>query len=250
MKKIKKELSTILTKEIEEIFSQSNERTLIANHKNDASIVTEIDLLVSNFLKKELQASIEYKNYNFFSEEDYEKLTFPAAIVDPIDGTRELAQGRAECAVSLALMNSKNLKDPLNYAWIYNPFSGFSIDTNDSFVISNNHSLQNLSGMVSRSEYYKGFFSDIKNPKIHLIPRGSIAFKLGLLASGACDFIVSKNPKNIWDIAAGTMLANQRGYKFYLDGKEQLDLGLERYNGLLLWCKEIHLAELMTEFQK
>jgi myo-inositol-1(or 4)-monophosphatase len=109
--------------------------------------------------------------------------------------------------------------------------------------------VQNLSGMVSRSEYHKGLFSNLKNKKIHLFPRGSIAFKLGLLASSACDFIVSKNPKNVWDIAAGTILVNQRGYHFFEDGKRVEKLDKERYHGLLLWCKDEHLDELMAEFQ-
>jgi myo-inositol-1(or 4)-monophosphatase len=176
-------------------------------------------------------------------------LQFPCAIIDPIDGTRELSKGRAECAVSIALMNSHLIDDPKNYAWVYNPFSGFSIDSNDQYVRVKNKSLQKISGMVSRSELHKGLFDDLKNPLIQVIPRGSIAFKLGLLASGACDFIVSKNPKNIWDIAAGTILCQKRGYSFYVDGKKIEGLDLERYNGVLIWAQESQIAEIYQEFK-
>ena len=48
MKKIKIDLIELLTKEIDEIFSKNNERQLVADLKEDNSIVTEIDYLVSN----------------------------------------------------------------------------------------------------------------------------------------------------------------------------------------------------------
>jgi fructose-1,6-bisphosphatase/inositol monophosphatase family enzyme len=113
MKNIKIELIELLTKEIEDIFSKKTERQLKSDLKDDDSIVTEIDYLVSNFLKEALRKHPVYQRYNFFSEEDFKSLNFPAAIVDPIDGTRELARGRAECAVSLAMMHSNDLNDPL-----------------------------------------------------------------------------------------------------------------------------------------
>ncbi len=250
MKKIKIDLIELLTKEIDEIFSKNNERQLVADLKEDNSIVTEIDYLVSNFLKENLSKHAIYQRYTFYSEEDFKSLNFPSAIIDPIDGTRELAKGRAECAVSIALMHSDDLNDPLNYAWIYNPFTGFSLDTDARWVISHNYSTQKLSGMVSRSEFHKGYYSNIKNEYLQIIPRGSIAFKLGLLASGACDFVVSVHPKNIWDIAAGTILAHQRGFNFFVDGKPIENLKNIRYQGSLVWCKPEHIDLIMSEFQK
>jgi len=250
MKNIKIDLIELLTKEIEEIFSKKTERQLVADLKADDSIVTEIDYLVSNFLKAALNKHPIYQRYNFFSEEDFKSLNFPAAIVDPIDGTRELAKGRAECAVSLALMHSNDLNDPLNFAWLYNPFTGFSLDTDAKWVIAHNYSTQKLSGMVSRSEYHKGYYSNIKNDYLQIMPRGSIAFKLGLLASGACDFVVSLHPKNIWDIAAGTILIHQRGFNFFVDGKPVETLEHSRYQGVLVWCKPEHIDMIMYEFQK
>ena len=142
MKNIKIDLIELLTKEIEEIFSKKTERQLVADLKADDSIVTEIDYLVSNFLKAALNKHPIYQRYNFFSEEDFKSLNFPAAIVVPIVGSRELAKGRAECAVSLALMHSNDLNDPLNFAWLYNPFTGFSLDTDAKWVIAHNYSTQ------------------------------------------------------------------------------------------------------------
>lgn len=249
MENIKNELIGLLTKEIEEIFSESSDRKLVESTKEDNSIVTEIDLLVSAFFKNKFAMNANFKNFNFYSEEDFGHLKFPSIVLDPIDGTREFAIGRAECAVSLAIMNSSELSDPKNYAWLYNPFSGFSLDTNSKFVYAKNFSTKHMFGMVSRSEHFKGLYNNINNPKIHLTPRGSIAFKLGLLSSGACDFVVSKYPKNIWDIAAGTILAYQRGYSFFIDGKKVTKLEQEKYAGVLLWCREECIEELMSVFQ-
>ena len=65
---------------------------------------------------------------------------------------------------------------------------------------------------MSRTEWDKGFFkSEELEKSICIAPKGSIALKLGYLASGSCEFVVSKQPKNIWDIAAGTILCKERG---------------------------------------
>ena len=213
--------------------------------------MTEIDLFVSTLLKEKLKKHPTYTNYNFFSEEEFDKLIFPCAILDPIDGTRELAKGRAECAVSLALMKSPELSDPDNYGWLYNPFSGFSLDSDTPFVASNNKSLQNVLGMVSRLEFEKGYFKDFLNidPRIEITPRGSIAFKLGLLASGGCDFVLSLSPKNIWDIAAGAVLCAQRGIKMYQNGVEITRLDQVHIKGVLLWAPENIAHELWAKFK-
>lgn len=250
MEKIKLELVSLLTKEVGEIFDVLKLRNLQTSTKSDKSIVTEIDLLVSEYIKVNLSQHDVYKNYNFYSEEDFTTLSFPAAILDPIDGTREFSVGRAECAVSLALMASNEILDPSNYAWLYNPFSGFSLDSNQTFVKELNVSSKNITGMVSRSENYLGLFNIIENKKIQIIPRGSIAFKLGLLSSGAIDFVISKNPKNIWDIAAGTILVGQRGFNFYVNGKKITHFKEEKIEGVMIWARESQIEELLVEFQK
>jgi myo-inositol-1(or 4)-monophosphatase len=250
MKKIQKELILELTTKLNQIFSATANLKLNVSLKADNTIVSEIDLFVSDFLKAKLNNHPSYKNFTFFSEEDYDQLIFPCAILDPIDGTREFVKGRAECAVSLALMNTALIKDPANYAWLYNPFSGFSLDSLMPFVPSNNKSAQKILGMVSRSEFEKGYFDEIINidPKIDITPRGSIAFKLGLLASGGCDFVLSLSPKNIWDIAAGTILCSQRGMNLYQNGKKISSLDEILVNGILLWTTEELAITLLNKF--
>jgi myo-inositol-1(or 4)-monophosphatase len=230
-----------LTSKLGKYFGPRATKNLSIDYKEDKSLVTEIDHFVSELIKKELAAHENYSSYQYFSEEDYKELHFPAAVVDPIDGTRELSVGRAECAVSLALMHSPHLADPLNYAWLYNPFSGFDLDSHTPFVASINKSSQKLLCLVSRSEFHKGYYNSVLNQNLFDIsPRGSIAFKLGLLASGGCDLVVSLAPKNIWDIAAGTQLCAQRGIHFYINGEKVSSLDEVKYQGILMWaCDEV-----------
>ena len=251
MQNIQSEVILELTKKLSFLFGPKASKEIEINLKSDKTIVTEIDLFVSTLIKEKLKNHSKYHDYNFFSEEDFDKLIFPSAVLDPIDGTRELAKGRAECAVSLGLMNSPELSDPENYGWLYNPFSGFSLDSSTPFVASNTKSTQKLLGMVSRSEFEKGYFKDLVNidPRLEITPRGSIAFKLGLLASGGCDFVLSLSPKNIWDIAAGSILCAQRGMKLYQNGIEVTQLDKVHMKGILLWAPDDFAEELCYKFK-
>lgn len=251
MKNIQSEVILKLTEKLSNLFGPNSNSGISTNFKNDNTIVTEIDLFVSKLLKEKLSHHPEFNHYNFFSEEDYDQLLFPCAILDPIDGTRELVMGRAECAVSLALMKSSELSDPTNYGWLYNPFSGFSLDSDMPFIKSNDKSKQKILGLVSRSEFEKGYFNNLINvdSQIAFMPRGSIAFKLGLLASGGCDFVLSLSPKNIWDIAAGTILCAQRGIKLYQNGIEIKKLDEVLIKGILMWAPASTAQELWMKFE-
>lgn len=213
--------------------------------KADQTVVTELDLFISS----EFEELAKKNKWHFYSEENYHELIFPGMILDPIDGTKELVKHYAECAVSLALMNSSTIDDPQNFAWIYNPFTRFRCSSEDFYMHSN--PLKNgelLYGMVSRSEFDKGWF---KNLELNLIPRGSIAFKLGLLASGACDFVLSVSAKNIWDIAAGTiLLEKQKVHLYKLDGTQVFKLDEKKIKGPLLWCREDYLDKILPPLFK
>jgi myo-inositol-1(or 4)-monophosphatase len=229
-----------LTKKLGKLFGPQAITNIQVDLKHDKSFVTEIDLFVSEIIKKKLMEHSQYAQYEFFCEEDFKEYIFPCAILDPIDGTRELIKGWPECAVSLALMKTAEIEDPDNYAWLYNPFSGFSLDSTMPFIDSMatvDKSSQKYFTFVSRSEFHKGRYAKYLNhPQLDIAQRGSIAFKLGLLASGASDFIVSLNSKNVWDIAAGTILCAQRGIHFYENGKRIIKLDRQKYEGTLIWA--------------
>lgn len=251
MQNIQKELILLLTKKLEKFFGPKAAGCLKIDLKEDKSFVTEIDHFVSNFIKQKLLMHSQYSQYTFFSEEDFKAYHFPCAILDPIDGTRELIKGRPECAISLALLKSPEIDDPSNFAWLHNPFSGFNLDTEMPSIPTTDRGGPKLLTFVSRTEFHKGHYTQyLDHPEIQIAPRGSIAFKLGLLATGACDFIVSLEPKNVWDIAAGTILCSQRGIHFYENGKRITRLDRQSYKGALIWVPDSLAAVVLKAFEK
>jgi myo-inositol-1(or 4)-monophosphatase len=207
--------------------------------KSDSTLVTRIDHDLSHFCKNHPSAA----GFHFYSEEDHTTLQFPAMVVDPLDGTLELIAGRPECAVSVAWMPTSDLSQ--GFAVVFNPFTGFSLTSADRAPWKAKANLAEPIGMISRTEWAKGLYKD---KAAHLIPRGSIAFKLSLLASGTCDYVVSLRPKNIWDVAAGTMLCQQRGIEMWSGGRRIERLDQARYEAPLLWARPELIPILRGQF--
>lgn len=211
--------------------------------KIDRTPVTAADLALSDFMKGHPLA----RGFHFHSEEEHSDLRFPALILDPIDGTREYTAGRPECAFSAAWMRSPEL-GAAHAAVVYNPFTGFRLASGMSPRISPLTEGAPWQGMVSRSEWEQGLYEGKRSVDWTLTPRGSIAFKLALLASGACDFVVSLRPKNVWDIAAGTLLAHERGMVFWSAGVKIDSLDRENYPAPLIWAPPAISASLLESF--
>jgi myo-inositol-1(or 4)-monophosphatase len=224
-------------------------KTLATSLKPDRSIVTEVDVGVSAIIEKQLKKL--NSEVCFYSEENYGDLTFPALILDPIDGTKEFAQAIGECCVSVAYMNSERIDDPLNCAWIYNPFTGYE-QSSESVGIgqTRNYFTSDYIGLVSRTEWSKGLFDNLEDCETKVVPRGSIAFKLGLLASGSAEFVITLRPKNIWDIAAGTILCDRAGIKMYHEENrvELLDITLLPKN--LIWSSGTVYEKIIKRLNK
>lgn len=223
--------------------SWNNVNDVKKSTKVDSSPVTEIDHALSDFFKHHALS----KAYQFYSEEDFGEFKFPALILDPLDGTRDFIAGRAECAVSAAWMESASL-DGKNFAMILNPFSGFRLTSADHTAWQPRPQSAPYLGLVSRSEWDRGLYRTHHTQDFQLQPRGSIAFKLALLASGACDFVVSLRPKNVWDIAAGTLLLHQREMELWSNGKRVTELSQPSYEAPLIWAPAGMINPLLSQF--
>lgn len=247
--KDKNDLRDQIHREFQKIFSDGDfSQKLKIEKKSDKSFVTHIDYFISKLFEDYINLK-QSVSLTFVCEEKLGELSYPAMIIDPIDGTFALVHGQQECCVSVALMNSSCLDDQ-SWAWIYNPFTGFEMSSNDKFVSPINIHKQKLLGFVSRSEWKSGLYGDIDRDNVEVVPKGSIAFKLALLASGACDFVVTLKPKNIWDIAAGTILLKERGYELYhLDNRVEA-LNKIHMKGPLIWCKEEFKEKVFTSLNR
>ena len=229
-------LSTIkydISQKFDQIFVEKE--LLEIKEKGDRSLVTSIDLFVSDLFKKYFLT--EFPELHFYSEEDQHSWGLPLIILDPIDGTRELSMGIGECAVSFGIYFSEDFDDPRNISWIYNPFTGFEINSFDHTKNMNRISDATLMSFVSRSEYEKGLYDGVE--ELLILPKGSIALKLGLLAGGCGHFVVTRKPKNIWDIAAGTHICATRGISLYQNGKKINKISKTIYSNDLIWVADI-----------
>lgn len=236
-------LSPNLARIMVDLIPQINELTRLhpsapATMKLDGSPVTSLDLALSVLIEN--MALVKYPQVTFYSEENYSKWDFPLLAIDPLDGTREYIRNRPEWAVSIGLFSSSQFEGE---GWVYNPLTQ---ELFNSQLPSNNHvDKSHFYGEVSHSEWDKGLFQLFKSPKFTLKPMGSIAYKLGRLAAGKIDFVISLAPKNIWDIAGGTLLCHQSGMKFYSQGKEVTEVK-QLYQPPLIWCHEELFPELSS----
>lgn len=203
--------------------------------KSDGSPVTTLDEELSEKIHKIIKE--HFTNVNFYSEENFSGWSFPLVAVDPLDGTQEYIEGRNEWALSIGYFETENFEGE---GWVYNPKTNELFDGESPATFRLKTSYR---GEVSRSEWKKGLFKNKSSEKFILKPLGSIAYKLGRLSVGKCDFVVSLRPKNIWDIAGGTLLCQEAGYKFYSEGKEVTSV-LPLYRPPLIWCHESLFSEL------
>lgn len=206
--------------------------------KSDGSPVTELDLKLSEMCEQ--VAKTHLPGVTFYSEEKFSLWSFPLLAVDPIDGTKEYLAGRPEWVLSLGLFNSQDFS---GQGWIFNPITHELFD--DQINAEKKIFSDLLVGEVSRTEWEKGLFKCIAAEKVEIKPVGSIAYKLGRLSAGKSDFVISLEPKNIWDIAGGTLLCQNSGIKFFSEGKLVTKVK-EKYYPPLIWCCEEVFVQLSS----
>ena len=164
-------------KVVKDGFRESNKEVSSKRDVND--LLTKFDIQANNIIVEHL--SQEYPTFSIVSEESPEikkdsEYTF---LIDPIDGTRELARGVGECSISFGIYFSSTFNDPRNFSWIFNPFNSLTAQTNSKSINSRLVKRKRLLGFVSNTEFNNGLYDDLSSD-ITVIPKGSIAYKLGL----------------------------------------------------------------------
>jgi myo-inositol-1(or 4)-monophosphatase len=215
--------------------------------KSDKSPVTEIDIYISNLFKESFHDL--YPFLNFYSEEDQGCFDYPVIILDPIDGTRELSQGIGECAVSFGIYYSEDFSDERNFSWIFNPFNSYCVDSYNLPMKSKKSTRKNLLSFVSQTEYNLKLY-EVENKDLNFLPKGSIAYKLALLSRGICDFVITKKPKHIWDIMAGSHICYLLGLEMVINGERCIKLNGVVIESPIVWFHKEHEGQLKSLFQK
>lgn len=225
-----------------EEFSSSD----FSNNKSDGSPVTKVDLFITSELEEFFRKHLP--EHTYYCEENHGELSFPAVVIDPIDGTRGILDGSFESSVSIAVLDDCAVSEK-SYGIVYNPFNGYYIDSDIALEKDSMANKKLLKGMVSRTEYTDGLYESFGSDEIFILPMGSIAYKLGLLAGGMIDFVITKKPKNIWDIAAGTSLCYQAGLKLFNHEGSEITEFEELHQPVMLWCKEEDKERILKELK-
>ncbi len=178
--------------------------------------VTEADIAADKKIKSILTTN--FPDYGWLSEETQdtpERLKKKRVwVVDPIDGTKEFVDGIPNFVVSIGLVENGIpilgvIHNPINkdtYSAILN--HGFRYN-GKLLTISKKNTLSECSILNSRSETNDGLWDSYNSSFKELIPIGSIALKLAMVASNQADMVASLKPKNEWDICAGHCLINE-----------------------------------------
>ena len=184
--------------------------------KSNDDPVTTGDFIVNNILQEEF--SKYFPEIGWLSEEtrdNEDRLPKELVwIVDPIDGTKEFVMGIPEYSISVALVKEGSpilglILNPLRDE-VFTAVKGKGAFLNGKPIHVKKTLDEKPSIVASRSEIKRGEFEPFENLS-KVIPTGSIAYKLALVAAGKADGTFSLGPKNEWDIAAGCLIIEEAG---------------------------------------
>jgi myo-inositol-1(or 4)-monophosphatase len=192
-------------------------RELAITQKGESGPVTEADLASNACIHRMLRQA--FPNDGWLSEETADRPDRLAKsrvwIVDPLDGTWEFTTGVPEFVVSIGLV----VDGMAVLGVLYNPiteetFSGCRDEgawlNGAPIVVSPMADLAASTFCVSRTEAGKGLLKGLDR-HLKLEPKGSIAYKCGLVAQGRYAGVFTHNPRNEWDICAGVAIIEAAG---------------------------------------
>jgi myo-inositol-1(or 4)-monophosphatase len=137
-------------------------------------------------------------------------------IVDPLDGTKEFIAGIPEWSVSVALAVDGR---PVA-GGVYNPVQehlvlgavGLGVTLNgEPVAMTDPATFDGARVLASRSEMRRGEWHRFEAAGLEVVPTGSVAYKLALVAAGLADATWTLCPKSEWDVAAGAALVAAGG---------------------------------------
>ncbi len=131
--------------------------------------------------------------------------------MDPLDGTREFLQGVPEYAVSIAL--ALNGEPVLGV--VYNPaademYAARADAEDEQFRLEAAGALTESYMLVGRGEWHYGDLPPVPDGT-KVMPVGSIAYRMALLATGRGCLVFTPGRRSEWDLAAGAALLGAAG---------------------------------------
>ena len=161
-------------------------------------------------------------------------------VVDPLDGTKEFIAGIPEWAISVGLVEDGEAtaggvcNPALGVVVVGGLGHGVRVDGAPLPPLAP-RSLSGARVLASRSETGRGEWARFTGGAFDVVPVGSVAWKLALVAAGRADATWTLTPKHEWDVAAGAaMVRAAGGTVFGLDGGPlRFNLPSPRVSGLV-----------------
>jgi myo-inositol-1(or 4)-monophosphatase len=231
-------------------------RDLDVEHKAPGHPVTAADRAADHLLRRLLPREDE----GWLSEEtadDPVRLDRRRVwVVDPLDGTKEFIAGIPEWCVSVALVEDGR---PVA-GGVYNPAAGHTVLGAEGLGVTFDGEAARMSApapgraprvLASRSEILRGEWNRWREAGFDVVPTGSVAYKLALVAAGRADATWTLTPKSEWDVAAGAALVAAAGGSARLPSGEAVRFNQRRTRlpGLVAAAPGL-LAELVERFQE
>lgn len=183
-----------------------------------AGPVTQADRDADDMLRTRLMAA--RPGYGWLSEETPDTPDrLDAArcfIVDPLDGTRAFIEGSTAWAHSLAIVDQGAVTAAVVYLPIpdllYTAAKGAGARLNgERIMVSTREALDGAEVLATRSQFEPWFWADADVPDVKRQFRSSLAYRLGLVAAGRYDAMLTLRPTWEWDIAAGSLIVTEAG---------------------------------------
>ena len=180
----------------------------------DHDLVTEADLVVQEYIRKEVGAA--YPEHEFLGEEggarpDDRELQKPLWVVDPVDGSAGFSAGMPVWGVSIALFDG--IRPVLGVIHlpvtgeVYSASAGGVAMLNDREVSVRDQAMDNESLLLTYSRFHSDFITHLPG-KVRSL--GSTAAHMAYVARGAASGAVLGNV-HVWDLAAGLVILQAAG---------------------------------------
>jgi len=209
--------------------------------KPDDSPVTSADHAVNDILKDRLLGHFPHDGWLSEETPDTEsRLTASRVwVIDPIDGTKAFIRHEPEYCISVALIEGTQpvLAAILNPSTgeLYTAIRGQGLFLNGAPAAPQGKEAgQRLAIALSPWELHMGRFRSIE-PHMTSRPMRSIAWALALAARGTIHGVITFEPENEWDVAAGALLLEAAGGSAH-DGAGQplrYNQPLPRFSGFI-----------------
>ena len=179
--------------------------------------VSEADFAVDTHLKSTLLKA--RPDYGWVSEEtEDDPARFEATrtfIIDPIDGTRAFVAGEKTWAHSLAIVENGQPIAAAVYLPVrdklYLATRGGGATLNDQPITATKYAFSRDTTLLTPKVTLKPHFWKSTPPDFSRHFRPSLAYRLGLVAEGRFDGMLTLRPSWEWDIAAGALLVTEAG---------------------------------------